>query len=356
MLFESPIDAAFAATISRLLYCNPFLPERIEFEREALGADFVEGDVVWNVTQDWEGNRPNIAKLRERVERAATGGAGATGRGRHGVVRRIARSTGTWSSTCFTTASTSRSSGRWRGRWPSRSKNWRRCTSGSVRRSSRSSASRGSSRRRSTSRSTCSRSTSRSGGRSTTSSTTSSAGRCPPPGCGRPCGSRSSPTTCAATAASCYDRMGDFTTLITGPSGTGKELVARAIAMARYIPFDAKSKTFAGDFYAVVHRAEPVGPVAHADRVRVVRPPPRGVHRGAGGPGRLAGNLPAAGDGLPRRDRRAGPGHPGEAAPRAPDAAASSGSETPRPASSAGRSSPPPTATWPAEMSPRGLP
>jgi DNA-binding NtrC family response regulator len=34
------------------------------------------------------------------------------------------------------------------------------------------------------------------------------------------------------------------TTLITGPSGTGKELVARAIALSRYIPFDPKTRRF----------------------------------------------------------------------------------------------------------------
>jgi transcriptional regulator with AAA-type ATPase domain len=41
-----------------------------------------------------------------------------------------------------------------------------------------------------------------------------------------------------------WRRMGDFPTLITGPSGTGKELVARAIAGARYLPFNAARKTF----------------------------------------------------------------------------------------------------------------
>lgn len=43
---------------------------------------------------------------------------------------------------------------------------------------------------------------------------------------------------------SLYNRLGDFATLIIGPSGTGKELVARAIALSRYIPFDEKRLTF----------------------------------------------------------------------------------------------------------------
>jgi len=44
-----------------------------------------------------------------------------------------------------------------------------------------------------------------------------------------------------------YARMGEFATLITGPSGTGKELVARAIAESRYLPFDDRRLAFAGD-------------------------------------------------------------------------------------------------------------
>ena len=45
-----------------------------------------------------------------------------------------------------------------------------------------------------------------------------------------------------------YKRMADFTTLIIGPTGSGKELVARAIGLSRYIAFDPKSQTFAEEF------------------------------------------------------------------------------------------------------------
>jgi transcriptional regulator with AAA-type ATPase domain len=42
-----------------------------------------------------------------------------------------------------------------------------------------------------------------------------------------------------------YERMADFSTLVTGPSGTGKELVARAVGLSRYVPFEPREGRFA---------------------------------------------------------------------------------------------------------------
>ncbi|MEM7457565.1 MAG: sigma 54-interacting transcriptional regulator [Planctomycetota bacterium] len=43
---------------------------------------------------------------------------------------------------------------------------------------------------------------------------------------------------------SLYSRMRNLATLVTGPSGTGKELVARAVGMSQYIPFNPGSEAF----------------------------------------------------------------------------------------------------------------
>lgn len=44
-----------------------------------------------------------------------------------------------------------------------------------------------------------------------------------------------------------YQRMGDLATLVTGPSGSGKELVAQAVGRSQYRTFDEKAEAFVGE-------------------------------------------------------------------------------------------------------------
>ena len=50
-----------------------------------------------------------------------------------------------------------------------------------------------------------------------------------------------------------YRYMGDITTLITGPSGTGKELVAMSIAFSQFVRFDGRNRQFATDYTQSFH-------------------------------------------------------------------------------------------------------
>lgn len=52
---------------------------------------------------------------------------------------------------------------------------------------------------------------------------------------------------------SLFRKMHDIVTLVTGPTGSGKELVAQAIGLSRYVPFDPKRKAFADSFAEQYH-------------------------------------------------------------------------------------------------------
>ncbi len=62
-------DREFAEALSRLVYCNPFSPDRVEHERAALGDAFEPMPRRWSLTEaELAGDRPNVVRLRERVE------------------------------------------------------------------------------------------------------------------------------------------------------------------------------------------------------------------------------------------------------------------------------------------------
>ncbi len=52
-----------AEALSKLTHANPFLPERSELERAVLGRGFVAGPAVWSVDADHDGQNPNLGRL-----------------------------------------------------------------------------------------------------------------------------------------------------------------------------------------------------------------------------------------------------------------------------------------------------
>ena len=70
MLFREE-ERSFAAAVSRIAYDNPFAPERIESERIALGDHFKDSGAVWTpdgahlAAQQFHRERPNVIRLRD---------------------------------------------------------------------------------------------------------------------------------------------------------------------------------------------------------------------------------------------------------------------------------------------------
>ena len=72
--FLSAAERAFLSAVSQLAYSNPFLPERAQFEHAALGADYVEGEMVWSLpVEDPERPRANVWRINARLDPLVTG-------------------------------------------------------------------------------------------------------------------------------------------------------------------------------------------------------------------------------------------------------------------------------------------
>ncbi len=62
-------ERAFLEAVARISYCNPFLPELLEFERLALGDAFVEEEAMWSLqVADPERIRGNTGKILPRLQ------------------------------------------------------------------------------------------------------------------------------------------------------------------------------------------------------------------------------------------------------------------------------------------------
>src|SRR5260370_10123837 len=65
----SDAERTLLEAVSKLAYANPFLPDRIQYERDALGADFQPGEAVWSMQVEAPDTpRANVWRIVERLE------------------------------------------------------------------------------------------------------------------------------------------------------------------------------------------------------------------------------------------------------------------------------------------------
>ncbi|HMJ89493.1 MAG TPA: sigma-54 factor interaction domain-containing protein [Candidatus Acidoferrum sp.] len=231
----SRADRNLAETISALAHCNPFLPERIALERTALGSEFVAEKADWNRHAESAGEHPNVQRLLERAERLVIGLRAKLGAGERATPDELARYEDL---VLFVLYHRHRNDFE-RDRF---TRERVRCYA-EFRRTA-----------------------------DTFFAETPLAQTCDLPHAFACCyqvrrafhhifsnivGSSNAVARLRASVWQSifthdlrryrrvlFKHMGDLTTLITGPSGTGKELVARAIAYARYVPFEEAQQRF----------------------------------------------------------------------------------------------------------------
>jgi transcriptional regulator with AAA-type ATPase domain len=68
MVFLTDALCALLESISNISYANPFLPERVSHERAVLGDEFVEGEPVWSYRLEQPGPRENVWRIYRKLE------------------------------------------------------------------------------------------------------------------------------------------------------------------------------------------------------------------------------------------------------------------------------------------------
>ena len=231
MSFLSRSERVFVRAVSQLAYCNPFLPERVECERAALGPDFLEGEPVWSLPVDQpERPRANVWRIVERLEPLA-----------EQLRNRLSAGTGEEDLQLYEDAVLHLLYQRYYSRIVQ--SQWR-CYRDFLTDWRHFFPLENAGRQDPCHIFACFRQIQRAFDRILSDIIGSSlpAARW-----------RASVWQSIFThdmrryRRTLYQRMGDFATLITGPSGTGKELAARAIALSRYVPFDERRLVFPGE-------------------------------------------------------------------------------------------------------------
>ena len=245
MTLLSPAEQTFARVVSELVHCNPFTARRIELEQQALGREFVEQDAEWNLRPDERHDHPNLLALERRLEQMA---ARVRSRLEKGVsateTERIL-----YEDVVFL----------------SLYRRWRSALDETVMTPGAGASARPGA---------IYRQLEREAARAFVGAAAPSRAAVPHffscafqlrramhhifdaiIGVSRPARRLRAEVWQSVFTHDMrryrrllFERMTDFTTLVTGPSGTGKELVAQAIGMSRYIPFDTRKGAFASDF------------------------------------------------------------------------------------------------------------
>ena len=235
MAVFSPSERRFLHATAGLAYSNPFLPERIEWERAALGREYIEGDPIWSISvADPDADLPNIIRIYDRLGKLVDGLHDRLAAASDPSPQELAIYEDSVHSLLYQRyyASFRQANGRWQF-YRQFLADWNRYLA-------------------------------LPGKRFETTLRPAHVFACYHQiqrafhyifyniiGSSMPAATlRASIWQSIFTRdmrryrRTLFARMSDFATLITGPSGTGKELVARAIAGSRFIPFDAERLDF----------------------------------------------------------------------------------------------------------------